>query len=1082
MKAIQRINKSCSIPLTGILLLALFQSLEVCAAVSVQTEQLNPADPEWAFKTIPRPSKSDVAQGAKVAVVGNEWHPGGGGKALVNGRLPTHPNELIEEGWLHNGNTNDGSIVIDLGSVQPVKAVCSYSWHENPPDQGCRGPQVYTLSGSASGTNWTKIAEVDTRPNKTGQKWNGQHGVFISDSTGDLGSFRFLMFATQRTRSPLQRDAGVTGTLFAEIDIHTAATLAKAGDATVGPDYSNVKEIIVVCKTHFDIGYTHRVKDLLDYYRTTMIDRAMGVMDASKELPPEQQFVWTSPGWVMQKVLDDWPGQTPERRARLETAMKSGKFVTHALPFTIEAELLEPEQFARGYVFADTISRKYNLPLARSGKTTDVPSQSRSLATGLARGGVKFMHIGCNWPSGYVHDMPPIFWWEGPDGSRVMTIYSPCYGTTTAFTPWGSPGDPWMGHGLIPPADWPYKTWAAIIVTSDNSGPPNADGVKKIFAEVAKKLPHTKVRMGTMEEFADAIIAETTNLPVVKGESPDTWIHGCMCDPGGIKTARNSVPLLAAVEALNTQLRGWGVDVVEPASELARAHENALLYNEHTWGGAAAVRVFGEAFQKEPADKYKNLEGSWEDKTDYIRTAGAITTSLLQSNLAALAKAVKREGPRVVVFNPLPWSRSGIVDANGQTILAENVPACGYLTIAVPAAKKSEVLSADTVENEFFKVKLDAARGAIASFVDKRTGREWVDFSAERGLGQYLNERFDKTQTDGYCRDYQQGRWGNTLHPGMSKPGLPADVPYRAASSGKGTLKITRDGVSETAVMDFPGDAANHFPASSLRVTLHRGQPFVDLEITIKDKAKDDWPEADWLCLPFKVTDPQFRVGRNLGLMNPATDILRGANQDLYAVGAGVSIADADGAGIAVCPLDHPLVSLDRPGCWKFSLDFAPKKPAVFVNLYNNQWNTNYRYWYPGTWSSRVRVWTFAKGETPDRALMIPSFETRNPLLAAVADGPGGSLPESQYGIRVSRPGVLVTAFEKNPAENGTLLRVWEQSGIGGELTITLPKNFASAKPVDLRGSAAGNPVAVAGGAFTINLGAYAPASFVLDL
>ena len=28
----------------------------------------------------------------------------------------------------------------------------------------------------------------------------------------------------------------------------------------------NVKEVIVIFKTHFDIGYTHRVKELLQYY------------------------------------------------------------------------------------------------------------------------------------------------------------------------------------------------------------------------------------------------------------------------------------------------------------------------------------------------------------------------------------------------------------------------------------------------------------------------------------------------------------------------------------------------------------------------------------------------------------------------------------------------------------------------------------------------------------------------------------------------------------------------------------------------------------------------------------------------
>jgi len=858
-------------------------------------------------------------------------------------------------------------------------------------------------------------------------------------------------------------------------------------DARVEREYAQVTDIIVVCKTHFDIGYTHRVKDLLNYYRTTMIDRALDVVDDSRELPIEQQFAWTSPGWVMQKVLDDWPGQTPERRARLEAAMQSGKFVTHALPFSIEAELLEPEEFARGYVFADAISREYDLPLARGAKTTDVPSQSRSLATGLAHGGVKFMHIGCNWPSGYVHDLPPIFWWEGPDGSRVLTMYSSIYGTSTAFWRWGGKNDAHVGHNLLPPPDWPYKTWVAIIVTGDNSGPPKADGVKAIFAEVAQKLPAAKVRMGTMEEFADALLAEKPDLPIVKGETPDTWIHGCMSDPGGMRIARHTGPLMPAVEILNSHLRAWGVPVADAAAELSRAHEQALLYNEHTWGGAASVRVYGEAFRNAPATKYRNLEGSWDDKTGYIRSADAITTSLLRSNLAALAGAVSRSGPRLVVYNSLPWTRSGLVEVPGrpgQLFPVEDIPACGYRTFAVPPAIRSETVRTDTLENEFFRVRLDPARGAIVSLVDKRTGREWADANATLGLGQYLNERFDKTRTDGYCRAYQQGRWGDTLHPGMSKPGLPADVPYRAAASADGRLTVTRDGGAETAVLECPGNADDHLPASSLRVTLHRGQPYLDIELTIQNKAKDNWPEADWLCLPFKVSDPQFRVARNLGVMDPAKDILPGANRHMVAVGSGVTLTDSDGAGIALCPLDHPLISLDRPGCWEFSLDFVPRKPVVFLNLYNNQWNTNYRYWYPGTWSSRVRLWAFDKTASIGEALVTPALESRHPLLAARADGNGGTLATVQTGLSVSRRGVTVTSARTDPAGGRrTLLRVWERAGVSGQLTVTLPvaARFATARPVNLRGEKAGEPMELTGRELTFRLDAYAPASFILE-
>ncbi len=59
---------------------------------------------------------------------------------------------------------------------------------------------------------------MDTRPNSTGQKWNGQPGVAITDTTSHLGEFRYLRFVLQRARSPLQAGVKGTGTLFAEID------------------------------------------------------------------------------------------------------------------------------------------------------------------------------------------------------------------------------------------------------------------------------------------------------------------------------------------------------------------------------------------------------------------------------------------------------------------------------------------------------------------------------------------------------------------------------------------------------------------------------------------------------------------------------------------------------------------------------------------------------------------------------------------------------------------------------------------------------------------------------------------------
>lgn len=853
---------------------------------------------------------------------------------------------------------------------------------------------------------------------------------------------------------------------------------------------SNVEEIIVICKTHFDIGFTHRVNDIVKYYRTSMIDKSLGIMDASGDLPEEQQFAWTLPGWVLSKTLDDWDGQTIARKQKLEEKFRSGKIMTHALPFTSETDACEVEALARGMVFASELTHKYNLPLPRSGKLTDVPSHGNFLATVLANADVKFLHIGCNWPSIFI-DTPGLYWWEGPDKSRVLTFYSTVYGTFLGKgSDWRSSIDYMLGENLLPPSEWPYKVWPAILVTIDNSGPPTAEYIKSLLDEVKEKMPNVKVRMGTMDDFYNAIMKENPEIPVIKEEMPDTWIHGIMCDPEGTCLSRKVNPQIASAEVLNTQLQNWGVKMPSIEKDVADIYEKIALYGEHTWGGSKSIEAFGDAFNKLPKEEYADLEASWEDKTDYIRDASKMTQSVSDLNMSNLAKSVACKVPSFIVYNPLPWERSGSVEIEGKTVHVSKIPPCGYRTFPLKELKAevSEV-DVDFIENEFFKISFDAEKGIINSLLDKRTGREWVDKDAEKGLGQYLNERFTFEQTLDYTMNYQQGRAKDWPHPGMHKPGMISEkeVPYRAASSKGGQLSIKKDGIRQMAELLLPSDVSAHLPVTILRVTLVKNEPYVDMEITIKDKARDNWPEADWLCLPFKIDNPIFKVYRPLGVMNPSTDIISGANRHLYSVGNGVTITEEDGAGIAVCPLDHPLISLDTPGCWKFSYDFVPHKPIVYLNLYNNQWNTNFRYWYPGTWSSRVRLWTIDKGQTKeerDRNFTSRALEARNPLSGVISMATNGGLPAKLSGVKVSRKGVLVTALGSDPYGNeGTLIRIWEQAGQSGDLTVTLPKgmNVIKAIPVNLRGEIKGEPIPVKNGIMKFGIKGYAPASFILQ-
>ncbi len=864
----------------------------------------------------------------------------------------------------------------------------------------------------------------------------------------------------------------------------------KAGTAP-GP---GVREVVVVFKTHFDIGYTDMASNIVRRYRTTFMDGALQVVDQNRTLPPAQQFVWTIPGWPMHQILEDWPGQTPGRRQRIGQAVQEGRFVVHALPFTTHSELLEPEDLVRGLGYSTRLARGLGLELPRDAKMTDVPEHAAVMATLLSKAGVTFMHIGCNAMSASPQ-VPPLYWWEGPDGSRLLTMYSPEYGT-----------------GLLPPANWPYHTWLALLHTGDNHGPPRPDEIKKVLDELTRRLPGVKVRIGRLSDFGDAILAERPDLPVVRADMPDTWIHGPMSDPAGARLARRMRPLLAAAEALNTELRAWGVPVTSAAPTVAAAYEQSLLYGEHTWGGSigwiGGKFGFGEDFKKErAAGRFQRIEGSWDEHTAYIEKARDLIQPVLQENLKALALAVQADGPRVMVFNPLPWPRTDLVcvesrltniaalrPVDGGEVLpvaargtqleftARDVPAMGYRTyVPVKAEPPSSPLRADagsaSIESPFFKAALDAAHGSVRSLIDVRSGRELV----EPGFGEYLYERFDADQVNAYADAYIKVDQGWRLD--FVKPGMPParQAPYRAARAKGFKLRFEHAPHSITAVMHAPaGEGVPH--SVTTRLMLYRDQPFADVEVVLHDKPLDSWPEAGWLCLPFKLSAPQFRLGRLGNIVDPAADIIVGANRHLFGLNTGVALFDAQGAGVGFCPLDSPLVSLDTPGCWRFSKDFVPRKPVACVNLFNNQWNTNFRLWNGGTWTNRVRVWSFDR-YTAGSALITPSLEARYGMIGAEAAGTAGRLPPSQRGLTLSRDGVSVTAFGPNPDGEGTLLRLWELTGAGGGCTVTLPNGFTvrSVQPVNLRGEKAGAPVPVDNGRFTVDLGRFAPASFIFD-
>ena len=219
------------------------------------------------------------------------------------------------------------------------------------------------------------------------------------------------------------------------------------------------------------------------------------------------------------------------------------------------------------------VSRAVSIALPRDAKMTDVPCHSWIMPTLLRHAGIEFLHLGCNAAS-RSPQVPLLFWWEGPDGSRLLTMYAAeGYGT-----------------GLAPPADWPYRTWLALIAHRRQSRSAETGRSVAVAGPSTDPVPRRQGAHRSPIGFCRrAACREGPSIPVVRGDMPDSWIHGPMCNPQGARLARNIRPQTR--DRRVAQYAAAAVGCAAPRTLRRRSlprTRQSLLYGEHTWGGALA--------------------------------------------------------------------------------------------------------------------------------------------------------------------------------------------------------------------------------------------------------------------------------------------------------------------------------------------------------------------------------------------------------------------------------------------------------------------------------------------------------------
>lgn len=361
-----------------------------------------------------------------------------------------------------------------------------------------------------------------------------------------------------------------------------------------------------------------------------------------------------------------------------------------------------------------------------------------------------------------------LFWWESPDGSKVLTYFPHDYannnlnpvrlssdmssarshisGLTEMMDLYGI-GDHGGGPTRAILDEGVHWMQPNMIAPKMNFGT-----AQSYFSEIESKLV-TDQRIWDYDSIAKGYQAPVSQedgkiaIPIWKSELYFEYHRGVMTTQANQKrNMRDSEE--QAINAEKYASLAWLAGMDYPAEELTNAWKKISFNSFHDTAAGSGVGVI-----------YKEAQQDY----DQVRlTTTAITGQALQT-LAAEVNTQVASGVPVLVFNPLAWERSGsvivdvqmpassgegvavydasnrlvpsqVLESNAKThvykvqIAARNVPSLGYKVLhVVPGAKAASTdLKAEglTLENAFLRVSIDQATGCITSLFDKKSNFE----------------------------------------------------------------------------------------------------------------------------------------------------------------------------------------------------------------------------------------------------------------------------------------------------------------------------------------------------------------------
>jgi hypothetical protein len=737
-------------------------------------------------------------------------------------------------------------------------------------------------------------------------------------------------------------------------------------------EVSMVEKIILVFKTHFDIGFTNLSSKVIDQYADSMLKDVITTCKATEHMG-KQKYVWTMPSWPLKIITERC---TADLKKELDTLIHKGQIVWHALPFTSHTDFCSGEELIEGLRFGRELSDTYHKPYPITAKMTDVPGHGILLPAILSGAGVKFLHLGCNEFS-TPPKVPFLFHWQAPSGQSVLTMYSKGgYGTS-----------------LLPPEDWNYPVWMALMHTHDNSGPQSAAVIEKMVQTIQRKYPEAEVVCATMDEFYRELSkCDLSDIPTITKDLADAWIHGVGSYPrevGVIREGREKSKRLQAIIGKQA-LVGAIKNQAEMSDKLDQYYEEVSLFEEHTWGADVKTWLGSDRlYRKEDFvemknhEKYKFIETSWQEQKDRA----------LQSNetLKELKMLVEcNASGEVSIFNPNNSVFAGWVSLkgwlqgdevalssegkkifpnsglkiNGELLpmakiegkwacYVENIPS--FVTVPVQFVEaipertslyRNNENSVTTVENHRYILKFNETSGAIVELYDKKLDAALLKSKNEKSVFAYQYDRYGTEDITTYLKQYAYrfSDWGIKDFGRENYPECEHKTyqPVFQSYLIEGDTVIFYYTTKESA--QKYGDAE----MIRLEVTLPPAGEELFVSLHLSKKNETPYVESGTFLFPFAQEKPEYKINKSNIVADPSMDIQEGANHVFYCLENYMTMM-GDQNGLCIIAKDTPLVSFGDTGVLKYTKDYKEADEAIaYFNLFNNMWGTNFPQWIGG--------------------------------------------------------------------------------------------------------------------------------------